>query len=76
MIKSENFEQKEAREYRKGIPVELKQNPGKIYFIEEYDPIMVPPIWLVDDPKPHYPDEINLKSNLFCLLFPNRVQAA
>ena len=75
-MKLKNFEQQESFQYRKGIPVELKQEPGKICFIEEYDPMMVPPIWIVDDPKPHYPEELNLKSSLFCVLFPDSLQAA
>jgi hypothetical protein len=75
-MKLENFEQREAIKYRKGTPVELKQKPGIVYLIEEYDPVMVPPIWLVDDPKPHYPDELNLMSNLFCLLSRRNLQVA
>lgn len=63
-----NFETKEAEEYRPGTPVELKDKPGRLYIVEEYDPMMVPPVWLVDEPKPHYPDELKLMSKLFCLL--------
>jgi hypothetical protein len=50
----------EAMEYRPGQRVELKQCPGKIDEIAEYDPMMVPPIWLVNDPQPRYPEELNL----------------
>ena len=65
-MNSKAIERKEARQYAKGQPVELKQQPGQIYIIAEYDPMMVPPIWLKDDPMPHYPEELKLMSNLFC----------
>ena len=67
-IELEDFEQQEAWKYRKGNAVELKSRPGQIYIIEEYDPMMVPPIWLVDEPKPYYPEELNLRSHPFYLL--------
>lgn len=76
IMKTTNFEEKEALQYKKGTPVELKGNPGRVFFIEEYDPMMVPPIWLTNDPKPHYPDELNLKSNLFCMLSRSYLKAA
>lgn len=55
-----DFEQQEAVQYRPGQRVELKQRPGAIDTIAEYDPMMVPPIWLVNDPQPRYPEELNL----------------
>lgn len=71
-----NFEQKEAHKYAKGRPVELKHKPGQIYIIAEYDPMMVPPIWLKNDPQPHYPEELKLMSNLFCFWSPKQSQVA
>ena len=56
------FEQQEALLYHPGQRVELKQRPGVIDTIAEYDPMMVPPIWLVNDPQPRYPEELNLLS--------------
>lgn len=55
-----DFERQEALQYRPGERVELKQRPGVVYMIAEYDPMMVPPIWLVNDPQPRYPEELNL----------------
>jgi hypothetical protein len=72
----EDFDQKEARKYSAGKPVELKHQPGKVYVIAEYDPMMVPPVWLKDDPMPHYPHELRLMNSLFCLLSPKHSQAA
>jgi hypothetical protein len=62
------LEEMEAKDYPPGTPVELKQQPGKIYIVEEYDPLMVPPVWLVNDPLPHYPHELKRLVNLFCSL--------
>ena len=64
----QDFEREEALRYRKGMVVELKEKPDSIYIIEEYDPMMVPPIWLVDDCKPRYPEELNLKSHPLSVL--------
>ncbi len=50
----------EAHKYRPGQRVELKASPGRVDVIAEYDPMMVPPIWLANDPKPRYPHELNL----------------
>lgn len=61
-------EEAEAQAYPPGTPVELKEKPGKIYIVEEYDPMMVPPVWLANDPIPHYPDELKRLVNLFCPL--------
>jgi hypothetical protein len=58
----------EAQEYRPGTPVEFKHEPGKIYIVEEYDPMMVPPVWLVNEPMPRYPHELKRLVNLFCPL--------
>ena len=52
----------EAQEYHPGQRVELKQRPGVVDVIAEYDPMMVPPIWLVGDPQPRYPEELILLS--------------
>lgn len=61
-------EEIEARDYPPGTPVELKHQPGKIYIVEEYDPMMVPPVWLANEPLPHYPHELKRLVNLFCPL--------
>jgi hypothetical protein len=55
-----DFDQEEVLKYRPGQRVELKQHPGVVDIIAEYDPMMVPPIWLVKDPKPRYPEELTL----------------
>jgi hypothetical protein len=57
---ADDFDQEEAFKYRPGQRVELKANPGVVDVILEYDPMMVPPIWLTNDPKPHYAHELNL----------------
>jgi hypothetical protein len=62
------WEQEEAKEYQAGTPVQFKQDGGKTYYVEEYDPMLVPPIWLENHPKPCYPEELRVLSNLFCLL--------
>ncbi|MFB2919421.1 hypothetical protein [Aerosakkonema funiforme] len=54
-----DFDRQEALQYRAGQRVELKQRPGVVYTIAEYDPMMVPPIWLTNDPQPRYPEELN-----------------
>jgi hypothetical protein len=56
----EDEEQQEALKYRPGQRVELISHPGVVDVIAEYDPMMVPPIWLANDPKPRYPHELNL----------------
>ena len=75
-MNSNNFEQREVETYFVGRPVELKGKPGKIYVIQEYNPMMVPPIWLSDDSIPHYPYEIKLMNRLFCPLSCQYSQAA
>ncbi|HEY9710938.1 MAG TPA: hypothetical protein V6D48_22210 [Oculatellaceae cyanobacterium] len=57
---NDNFDHQEAHKYRPGQRVELKASPGQVDVITEYDPMMVPPIWLANDPKPRYPHELNL----------------
>ncbi|PHV61646.1 hypothetical protein VKI21_03165 [Cyanobacterium aponinum UTEX 3222] len=37
-------------------------------YVQEYDAMLVPPIWLEDYPKPCYPEELRVVSNLFCVL--------
>jgi hypothetical protein len=53
-------EEQEALQYRPGQRVELISRPGVVDVIAEYDPMMVPPIWLANDPRPRYPHELNL----------------
>lgn len=60
MIFATDFEQQEAFQYRPGQKVELKHQPGVMDVIESYDPMMVPPIMLVSDPHPRYPEELRL----------------
>ena|SRR4028118_1001848 len=57
---ADNFDQQEALRYRPGQRVELTASPGVVDVFAEYDPMMVPPIWLANDPKPRYPHELNL----------------
>lgn len=55
----------EAREiaaYRPGQKVEFKQRPGIIDTVIAYDPMMVPPVILANDPQPRYPEELTLIS--------------
>jgi hypothetical protein len=56
----DDLDQQDALRYRPGQQVELKANPGIVDIITEYDPMMVPPIWLANDPKPRYPHELNV----------------
>jgi hypothetical protein len=48
----------EMFEYLPGTMVELKDQPGVLHRIDRYEAMMVPPIWLVNDPQPHYPHEM------------------
>ncbi|MUL38894.1 hypothetical protein [Gloeocapsopsis dulcis] len=52
----------EMFEYLPGTIVELKNNPGILHRIDYYEAMMVPPIWLVDDPRPRYPSELQIVS--------------
>jgi hypothetical protein len=56
----EDEEQQEALKYRPGQRVEHISRPGVVDVIAQYDPMMVPPIWLENDPHPRYPHELNL----------------
>ncbi|MFB2978477.1 hypothetical protein [Microseira sp. BLCC-F43] len=52
----------EMFEYLPGTIVELKDKPGILDRIDCYETMMVPPIWLADDPHPRYPDELRIVS--------------
>jgi hypothetical protein len=52
----------EMFEYLPGTIVELKNNPGVLHQIDYYEAMMVPPIWLVNDPRPRYPSELQIVS--------------
>ncbi|HCF26316.1 MAG TPA: hypothetical protein DEV81_03685 [Cyanobacteria bacterium UBA11049] len=59
---AENLDWEEAFIYRPGQKVELKSQPGTFDIIASYEPMMVPPIWLVNDPKPRYAHELQVVS--------------
>lgn len=52
----------EMFEYLPGTIVELKNKPGVLYRIDYYEALMVPPIWLVGHPRPHYASELRIVS--------------
>lgn len=52
----------EMFEYLPGTVVELVNQPGIPKKIDYYEATMVPPIWLMDDPRPHYPHELHILS--------------
>ncbi len=52
----------EMFEYLPGMMVELKDKPGVLHQIDYYEAMIVPPIWLVDDPRPRYPHELQIVS--------------
>jgi hypothetical protein len=52
----------EAFEYRPGQKVEFKAQPGTFDTIACYEPMMVPPIWLENDPIPRYPHQLRVVS--------------
>jgi len=60
---AENLDWEEAFIYRPGQKVELKSQPGTCDIIASYEPMMVPPIWLVNDPKPRYAHELQVVSH-------------
>lgn len=60
--KQVDWDRQEAREYCAGQRVELKQRPGVVDIIAAYDRMMVPPIWLTNDPQPRYPEELSILS--------------
>lgn len=57
-----NIDWEEAFKYRPGQKVELKAQPGTFDIIASYEAMMVPPIWLVNDPKPRYAHELRVIS--------------
>ena len=57
-----DWDRQEASEYCAGQRVELKQRPGVVDIIAAYDRMMVPPIWLTNDPQPRYPEELSILS--------------
>jgi hypothetical protein len=61
-LSSANVDWDEIFEYQPGFIVELKSHPGVFDTIQEYDPMMVPPVWLVNDPRPRYPYELRVLS--------------
>lgn len=52
----------ELFDYLPGTLVEQVDQPGVLYEIEGYEATMVPPIWLVNDPRPRYPHELRIVS--------------
>jgi hypothetical protein len=52
----------EAFQYRPGQKVEFKAKPGTFDTIACYEPMMVPPIWLKNDPIPRYPHQLRVIS--------------
>lgn len=52
----------EMFEYLPGTIVELTNEPGVLYRIDYYEAMMVPPIWLVNSPRPRYPHELRIVS--------------
>jgi hypothetical protein len=55
-------ESQEMAIYRPGQKVEIKHRPGVIDTVIAYDPMMVPPVMLANDPQPRYPEELVLVS--------------
>lgn len=66
-----NIDWEEAFMYRPGQKVELKSQPGTCDIIASYESMMVPPIWLVNDPRPRYAHELQVilssKQEISCL---------
>lgn len=58
-----NIDWEEAFKYRPGQKVELSTQPGTFDIIASYEAMMVPPIWLVNDPKPRYAHELRVISH-------------
>lgn len=58
MLFDSDFDWQEALRFRPGQKVELKRQPGVFDTVASYDPMMVPPISLVNDPMPRYPEEL------------------
>ncbi len=59
-MNSVDIERQEALEFHPGQSVESKHWPGVFDVVAEYDPMMVPPVILVNDPQPRYPEELRL----------------
>lgn len=55
-----DLEQEEAVVFHPGQQVQFKDRPGVVDTIAAYDPMMVPPIWLENDPQPRYPEELRI----------------
>jgi len=60
MVFNPTSDWQEAIQFRQGQRVELKRQPGVVDTIAAYDPMMVPPISLENDPVPRYPEELRL----------------
>lgn len=77
-MNSENLDWEEAFMYRPGQKVELKSQPGTFDVIASYEAMMVPPIWLVNDPKPRYAHELQVVShpmrNICSIIAPKSLQ--
>lgn len=58
-----NIDWEEAFMYRPGQKVEIKSQPGTFDIIASYESMMVPPIWLVNDPRPRYAHELQVISS-------------
>jgi hypothetical protein len=52
----------EMFDYLPGTVVELLDEPGVRYEIDGYEAMMVPPIWLKNDPCPRYPHDLRIIS--------------
>ncbi|MCY7383683.1 MAG: hypothetical protein LH628_14085 [Microcoleus sp. CAN_BIN18] len=57
---NEDLDWEEAFEYRAGLTVQLKSQPGILHKIAYYEVMMVPPIWLENDPRPRYSHELRV----------------
>ena len=55
-----NIDWEEAFMYWSGQKIELESQPGTFDIIASYEPMMVPPIWLVNDPRPRYAHELRV----------------
>lgn len=63
----------EAFVYRPGVLVERKAQPGSLDTIVQYEPDLVPPIELANDPIPRYPHELRVVSPSKQRLYPFEV---
>ena len=62
MYRESTVDWEEMFEYLPGMVVELCDRLGICHKIDYYEAMMVPPIWLVDDPLPRYPHELRIVS--------------